>query len=402
MKRPETKIPSVSGSGVIISCRSCAGISLNSNSTVKGAQIMIASVASSTLLCDSDIHTNPVECVAKVLRATSRPDIDARARMRTGPAVTPSAIRRAIRWRLRQVDRQSLRSPSAQQRLRRPNCLPRRLSNRLRHKGRDEARASSASSAARRSVRRTTRRLPVARRCRPHCPRAVARVRIARSANCPPAAAATSSHASVARRPREVADAADLRRSSTRLSSLPKTGFRPDETSLGRRSGSGTSRRRPFCFVCFSGVFLPRNCVRAALFLALAQLARCADGARSPRMNTMQQPGGTIYAASSRGIRRGSPTEAASYANVSMSGRATIMVVDDEPDVREVLEEYFVSHGYAVLAAENADAARGLAAAHPIDLALVDINMPGEDGLSLARHLRERYAQIAIVMLTSA
>jgi len=119
-------------------------------------------------------------------------------------------------------------------------------------------------------------------------------------------------------------------------------------------------------------------------------------------MNTMQQPGGTIYAASSRGIRRGSPTEAASYANVSMSGRATIMVVDDEPDVREVLEEYFVSHGYAVLAAENADAARGLAAAHPIDLALVDINMPGEDGLSLARHLRERYAQIAIVMLTSA
>ena len=78
------------------------------------------------------------------------------------------------------------------------------------------------------------------------------------------------------------------------------------------------------------------------------------------------------------------------------------MVVDDEPDVREVLEEYFVSHGYAVLGAESAGAARELAAAHPIDLALVDINMPGEDGLSLARHLRERYAQIAIVMLTSA
>ena len=90
------------------------------------------------------------------------------------------------------------------------------------------------------------------------------------------------------------------------------------------------------------------------------------------------------------------------HGNVSMSGRATIMVVDDEPDVREVLEEYFVSHGYAVLGAENAGAARELAAAHPIDLALVDIHMPGEDGLSLARHLRERYAQIAIVMLTSA
>jgi two-component system phosphate regulon response regulator OmpR len=46
--------------------------------------------------------------------------------------------------------------------------------------------------------------------------------------------------------------------------------------------------------------------------------------------------------------------------------------------------------------------ARTLAARHAIDLALVDVHMPGEDGLSLARHLRERYASIAIVMLTSA
>ena len=85
-----------------------------------------------------------------------------------------------------------------------------------------------------------------------------------------------------------------------------------------------------------------------------------------------------------------------------MSPKATILVVDDEPDVREVLEEYFVAHGYAVVGAENADAARSLAAKHAIDLALVDIHMPGEDGLSLARYLRERYAKIAIVMLTSA
>ena len=85
-----------------------------------------------------------------------------------------------------------------------------------------------------------------------------------------------------------------------------------------------------------------------------------------------------------------------------MSPKATILVVDDEPDVREVLEEYFVAHGYAAICAESASAARAMAAAHPIDLALVDIHMPGEDGLSLARHLRERYAKIAIIMLTSA
>lgn len=85
-----------------------------------------------------------------------------------------------------------------------------------------------------------------------------------------------------------------------------------------------------------------------------------------------------------------------------MSPTATILIVDDEPDVREVLEEYFVAHGYSAIGAESASAARLMAAAHSIDLALVDINMPGEDGLSLARHLRERYAKIAIVMLTSA
>ena len=85
-----------------------------------------------------------------------------------------------------------------------------------------------------------------------------------------------------------------------------------------------------------------------------------------------------------------------------MSPKATILVVDDEPDVREVLVEYFTTHGYAVMGAESAGAAKTIAAEHAIDLALVDIHMPGEDGLSLARHLRERYAAIAIVMLTSA
>jgi DNA-binding response OmpR family regulator len=84
------------------------------------------------------------------------------------------------------------------------------------------------------------------------------------------------------------------------------------------------------------------------------------------------------------------------------SSKATILIVDDEPEVREVLEEYFVAHGYAAIGAASASAARTIVAQQSIDLALVDIHMPGEDGLSLARHLRERYAKIAIVMLTSA
>ena len=82
--------------------------------------------------------------------------------------------------------------------------------------------------------------------------------------------------------------------------------------------------------------------------------------------------------------------------------RGTLLVVDDEPDVREVLAEYFTAHGYAVIGAENAEAAKAVATRESVDLALVDIHMPGEDGLSLARHLRERYAGMAIIMLTSA
>jgi len=86
----------------------------------------------------------------------------------------------------------------------------------------------------------------------------------------------------------------------------------------------------------------------------------------------------------------------------SVNPKATILIVDDDAEVRAVLEEYFVAHGYAALSAESAGAARLLVTKHAIDLALVDIHMPGEDGLSLARHLRERYAKLAIVMLTSA
>jgi DNA-binding response OmpR family regulator len=85
----------------------------------------------------------------------------------------------------------------------------------------------------------------------------------------------------------------------------------------------------------------------------------------------------------------------------AVNPKATILVVDDEPEVREVLKEYLSEHGYNVVEAESADAAKTIAAKEPIDLALVDVHMPGEDGLTLSRHLRERYARMAIVMLTS-
>jgi len=79
-----------------------------------------------------------------------------------------------------------------------------------------------------------------------------------------------------------------------------------------------------------------------------------------------------------------------------------VLVVDDEPELRGLLGEYFGRHGFEVHPAEHAAQARELIAQGRPDLALLDVNMPGENGLSLARWLRETYPEVAIVMLTTA
>ncbi len=85
----------------------------------------------------------------------------------------------------------------------------------------------------------------------------------------------------------------------------------------------------------------------------------------------------------------------------AMTGPTHILVVDDEPDIRETLQDYLELHGYRVTQAEGGEALRSAIDAEEIDLVLLDINMPGEDGLSLARFLREQ-TSIPVVMLTAA
>ena len=82
--------------------------------------------------------------------------------------------------------------------------------------------------------------------------------------------------------------------------------------------------------------------------------------------------------------------------------RPGLLVVDDEPELRALLAEYFERHGFAVRCAADAAAARGEVAADVPALALLDVNMPGENGLSLARWLRETHPRVGIVMLTTA
>ncbi|MFN4276306.1 MAG: response regulator [Ferrovibrio sp.] len=84
-----------------------------------------------------------------------------------------------------------------------------------------------------------------------------------------------------------------------------------------------------------------------------------------------------------------------------MTNQPHIIVVDDEQGIRDMVAEYLGHHGFAVSTAGDADTFRSLHAERPADLVILDITMPGEDGLSLARWLRAR-SKIGIVMLTAA
>ena len=78
-----------------------------------------------------------------------------------------------------------------------------------------------------------------------------------------------------------------------------------------------------------------------------------------------------------------------------------VLVVDDDADVRELLRDYLSDQGYEVLEAAGAAAARALLAEHTPQVALLDVGLPGEDGLSLARHIREHF-DIGIIMISGA
>ncbi|HET7714919.1 MAG TPA: response regulator [Bauldia sp.] len=80
-----------------------------------------------------------------------------------------------------------------------------------------------------------------------------------------------------------------------------------------------------------------------------------------------------------------------------------IAVVDDEAGIRDSIDEYLTMHGFKVSQADGATALRRLFASsgQEIDLVILDIRMPGEDGLSLARWLRE-HARVGVIILTAS
>jgi two-component system, OmpR family, response regulator len=81
------------------------------------------------------------------------------------------------------------------------------------------------------------------------------------------------------------------------------------------------------------------------------------------------------------------------------SGR--VLIVEDDRQVRETVAEYLASHGYEVSQAADGVAMRETLKRAIPELVLLDVRLPGEDGLALARWLRERH-DLAIIMVTAA
>ena len=82
------------------------------------------------------------------------------------------------------------------------------------------------------------------------------------------------------------------------------------------------------------------------------------------------------------------------------AGGAHVLIVDDDPRVRAMLARYLKGEGFRVGEAGDGTAMRACLARDTPDLVLLDLNLPGEDGLTLARELRAAHPALGLVMVT--
>ncbi|MGH3040686.1 MAG: response regulator transcription factor [Gaiellaceae bacterium] len=78
----------------------------------------------------------------------------------------------------------------------------------------------------------------------------------------------------------------------------------------------------------------------------------------------------------------------------------TVLVVDDEPIVREVVVRYLAREGYGTLEADDGDRARELVERQPPDIVVLDVMLPGTDGLELCCWIRSR-SELPVILLTA-
>ena len=78
-----------------------------------------------------------------------------------------------------------------------------------------------------------------------------------------------------------------------------------------------------------------------------------------------------------------------------------ILIVDDDPGIRDVVSDFLSRHGYAVEAAQDARTMEQALSRGPIDLIVLDVMLPGEDGLAICRRLSAASDGPAIIMLSA-
>lgn len=76
-----------------------------------------------------------------------------------------------------------------------------------------------------------------------------------------------------------------------------------------------------------------------------------------------------------------------------------VLIVDDDPLIRELLHAYLSQEGYEVHCAATAELAETFLASQTVDLVMLDIRLPGKDGLTLTRELRVR-SEVGIILIT--
>lgn len=77
-----------------------------------------------------------------------------------------------------------------------------------------------------------------------------------------------------------------------------------------------------------------------------------------------------------------------------------ILVVDDEPPIRELLQSYFTKHGYAVTTAADAQEAFRLADETPLQLVILDVLLPDSDGLEVLAQMKNTHPNLPIIIMT--
>ncbi len=86
--------------------------------------------------------------------------------------------------------------------------------------------------------------------------------------------------------------------------------------------------------------------------------------------------------------------------NSATSDNANILIVEDEDKIAEVLRDYMRQHGYATERLARGDEVAPWVRAHPVDLVLLDVMLPGKNGLEVCRELRG-FSEAAIIMVTA-